>query len=152
MRHRSSLTLLLAAITALPLAVVACGTGGPTGADIDRSLADQLESVAGDWTGTAPGGALTLTFRLTEQAGGQLVGTGSMREAGAAAVPIRVTGTYRQPDLALSFTDMRYEGRDVRGTFRGRYTTVGGVSDSLALDGLGYTKRVALLLQESTSR
>jgi hypothetical protein len=146
------MTLLVAASALAPLALVACGSSGTTGADIDRSLADQLKSVAGDWTGTNPGGSLTLTFRLTELAGGQLTGTGSMREAGAAAVPIRITGTFRQPDLTLAFEDMKYEGRNVRGTFRGDYTTVAGVSDSLVLNGIDYTKRVALLLQETSAR
>ena len=110
----------------------------------------QLRSVAGPWIGVSPGQTVALAFRLTEAAGGQVTGTGTMQERGApTGVPITITGSYQRPELALTFAGMVYEGRAVTGAFRGRYTTVGGVADSLALTGEGYAKRVAVLLQEA---
>ncbi len=134
----------------LVLALGACGSSTPTGDDIERSLETELQSVAGNWTGTGSGGALTLSFRLAEAAGGQVTGTGTMQEPGAAATAqLTIAGSYRRPDLALTFDGMVYEGRPVRGTFRGGYTTVGGVRDTLVLTGDAYTKRLSVLLQET---
>ena len=139
-------------VAALALAAGA-GCVWPTGADIERSLAEdrseELRSVAGDWTGIGPGGAFTLRFRLTEAAGGQVTGTGTMQERGAAAAPLTVTGSYRRPALALAFEGLVYEGRAVRGTFGGQYTSFHGVSDTLVLTGVDYTRRLPVLLVEA---
>ena len=134
-----------------PLALGACGGSTfPTGDEIDRSLDEQLRSVAGDWTGIGPGQAFTLSFRLAEAAGGQVTGSGTMQERGAPAAPLTIVGTYKRPDLALILDGLVYEGRAVRGTLQGRYTSVGGVSDTLVLTGEGYTRRLAVLLQETS--
>jgi hypothetical protein len=134
-------------VAAVSLAACA-GCTFPTGEDIERGLDEELRSVAGDWTGIGPGGAFTLRFRLTEAAGGQVSGTGTMQERGAAAAPLTVTGSYRRPALALTFEGLVYEGRTVRGTFAGQYTNVGGVSDTLVLTGSDYTRRLPVLLVE----
>jgi hypothetical protein len=139
-------------LAALSLAAGA-GCFWPTGADIERSLAEdrseELRSVAGDWTGIGPAGAFTLRFRLTEAAGGQVTGSGTMQERGAAAAPLTVTGSYRRPALALAFEGLVYEGRAVRGTFAGPYTSFYGVSDTLVLTGVDYTRRLPVLLVEA---
>lgn len=132
-----------------PFAFGACSTL-PTGDEIERSVDEELRSVAGDWTGIGPGQAFTLSFRLAEAAGDQVTGTGTMQERGApAAAPLTIAGSYRRPELALTFDGMVYEGRAVRGTFRGRYTSAGGVSDTLVLTGEGYTRSLVVLLQET---
>jgi hypothetical protein len=138
---------------ALVLAIASLASGGctsPTGEDIERGLEAELASVAGDWTGVGPGG-LALGFRLTEGAGGAVTGTGTMQQPGAAAVPFTVTGSYQRPTLELAFEGLVYEGRAVRGTFRGEYTTVGGVSDVLVLTGTDYSRSLAVLLQEAAA-
>lgn len=138
-----------------PLALGACGSPFPTEDDLGSSFEEQLQSVGGDWAGfntagpSGPAQTLTLNFRLAEAADGRVTGTGTMQERGApAAVPLTITGSYRRPALALTFDGMVYEGRAVRGTFRGEYTTVGGVLDTLALAGDGFAARLAVLLQE----
>lgn len=132
----------------LALSLAACG--GPTGDDIDRALDEQLRSVAGAWVGIAPDQAITLAFQLTEGAGGQVTGTGTMQERGApTAVPITVSGSYQRPVLALTFGGIVYEGRAVTGTFGGNYTSVGGVADALVLTAPGYSASVTMLLQEA---
>jgi hypothetical protein len=135
-------------VAALSLAAGA-GCFWPTGADIERQLDEEPRSVAGDWTGIGPGGAFTLRFRLTEAAGGQVTGTGTMQERGAAAAPLTVTGSYRRPALALAFEGLVYEGRAVRGTFGGQYTSFHGVSDTLVLTGVDYTRRLPVSLVEA---
>ena len=129
-----------------------CGgaSNWPTGKDIDNSLEDILRSVAGDWTGvsTSPSG-IRLEFRLQEGSNGQVSGTGTMKEDGAAApVPITVSGTYQRPTLTLAFDGMVVESRPVSGAAKGTYTTVGGISATLTLTAPGYTRDVAILLQE----
>ena len=135
-------------LLAVALSLAACG--GPTGDEIERGLDEQLRSVAGRWIGISPGQTIALGFELTDAAGGQVTGTGTMQERGAAtAVPITISGSYRRPELALAFAGMVYEGRTVSGEFHGPYTSVGGVAGTLVLTGEGYTERVALLLQEA---
>ncbi len=145
----------LASLAALAFGVGACSTF-PTQGEIESSLDAQLASVTGDWTGAAiPDPALTLRFHLAEAADGQVTGTGSMQERGATApAPLSITGSYRRPDLALAFDGMIVAGHVVHGTFHGRYTTVGGVGDTLVLTGVNgdaYTQRVSVLLQETGS-
>ena len=132
----------------------ACGLGStaPTAAELD----EPLRSVAGDWTGfntVDPAGpppqTLTLRFRLAEAPDGRVTGTGTMQERDApAAVPITVTGTYRRPDLALTFEGMVYAGRAVRGTINAPYTSVAGVVGPLALTSAGFAATLPVLLQE----
>ena len=72
-----------------------------------------------------------------------------MKEADAAnAIPISVTGTFQRPTLVLTFGGMVYEGRSVTGAFRGDYTGVGGISESLHLTADGYDKSIAMFLAE----
>ncbi|MFD2366173.1 hypothetical protein [Pseudoduganella sp. GCM10020061] len=127
-----------------------CGGGGPTEQDIHRSLEDTLRSVAGDWVGTtsAPN-VIRIDFKLQEGSNGQLTGTGTMKEEGAAAaVPVTVTGTFQRPVLSLAFDGMVVESRQVKGTAQGSYTTVGGIATTLALAAPGYTRELPILLQE----
>ena len=139
----------LAALAALPL--TACGSPTPTGEEIERSLDAQLRSVAGPWTGSSSDQTVALSFQLTAGSGGQVSGTGTMQERGKpTAVPVTISGSYRRPELHLTFEGMVYEGRAVGATFRGSYTTVGGVSDILELTAEGYTRRLTVLLQETT--
>jgi hypothetical protein len=127
------------------------GNGGwPTAQDIDNSLEATLRSVAGDWQGTAnvPNG-FRLDFRLVEGANGQLSGTGTMKEnSTAAAVPITVSGTFQRPLLTLAFEGMVFESRQVKGVAQGTYTTVGGVGTTLTLSAPGFSRDIAILLQE----
>ncbi len=136
------------------LMATSCGGGGgsgwPSGQDINNSLQNTLASVAGDWTGivNAPT-AMRLDFRLQEGANGQVSGSGTMKEdSAAAAVPITVTGTFQQPTLTLSFEGMVFEGRQVKGSAQGSYTTVGGIATTLTMTAPGYSRAVPILLQE----
>ena len=136
------------------LLTTSCGGSGisnwPTGKDIDNSLDEILRSVAGDWTGvsTSPNG-IRLEFRLQEGSNGQVSGTGTMKEDGApAAVPVTITGTYQRPMLTLAFNGMEVESRQVSGAAKGPYTSVGGIDATLTLTAPGYTRDVAILLQE----
>lgn len=138
----------LCSLVALP----AC-TAGPTGPDIEETLERQTEeairSAEGPWMGVVSGGSVTLEFSLTQAPDGRLQGTGTMREAqAAAAVPITVAGTYNRPNLALTFTGMVYEGRLVDGTFAAPYTSFSGASGTLRLTTEGYARSLLLLLQE----
>jgi hypothetical protein len=145
------------AVAALAVVMSAsCGGGGggastfPTEQEIANSLDATLKSVAGDWTGlvTGPNG-VTLTFKLQEDANGNVTGTGTMKEESvAAAVPITVTGTYQRPVLTLTFAGMVYDGHQVTGTLQGNYTTVGGISTTMTLTGTGYTHNLSVLIQE----
>jgi hypothetical protein len=129
----------------LALALSACA--GPTGEDIVNELEQQLQSVAGPWTGASP--ALALDFQLQQGAGSAVSGSGTMKETAASApVPITVAGTFQRPQLALTINGMVFEGRAVQGTFQGSYTTVGGISAPLNLAAPGYSRDVTILLQE----
>jgi hypothetical protein len=140
MRHPRAFLLL-----ALMLAAGACRD--TTGDDLDNELERQLRSVAGPWTGVST--TLTLDFQLQEGTGNAVSGTGTMKEAAAAsAVPITVSGTFLRPQLTLTISGMTFEGRAVQGTFQGNYTSVGGISAPLRLTATGYTRDVAILLQE----
>jgi hypothetical protein len=137
------------------LALPACTSPGPTGPEIEDTLARQTEdairSAEGPWSGVAAGGSLRLEFSLTQTPDGRLQGTGTMREAqAAAAVPITVAGTYNRPNLSLTFTGMVYEGRDVVGTFAAPYTSFSGVSGTLQLTAESHARSLSLLLQEGT--
>ncbi|MFC5460498.1 hypothetical protein [Massilia niabensis] len=131
------------------------GSGGgvspwPTEQDINASAQATLQSVAGDWEGvsTVPN-ALRLDFRLVEGANGQVSGTGTMKEgSAAAAVPFIVSGTFQRPLLTLAFNGMVFESRQVKGAAQGSYTTVGGIGATLTLTAPGYSRDVAILLQE----
>ena len=132
------------------LVLAACGSPGPTGPDIEDTLARQTEdairSAQGPWVGV--GGSLTMQFSVTQGADGRLQGTGTMREGQAAALPIAISGSYSRPNLSLTFTGMVYEGREVTGTFAAPYTSFIGVTGTLALSGESYARSVSLLLQE----
>lgn len=126
------------------------GGGGPTEKEIVGSLQDQLRFVSGDWTGisTAPTG-IRFEFRLQENGGGQVSGTGTMKEDSAPnAVPITISGTFQQPALALTFDGMVFEGRQVKGVVQGSYTNVGGIGSTMTLTAPGYTRDITVLLQE----
>lgn len=133
-------------------AIVSCSVW-PTGEDIQRGLDADLASVAGSWAAvhTTTDGSpstLTMSYRLVDGGSGPVTGTGSMQERGAAALStLAISGTYLRPDLNLVFDGMTYEGRSVRGTFHGRFTTVAGIGDTLVLTGTGYTRRLPMLLQ-----
>lgn len=133
----------------LVLVSAAC-MAGPTEQEIQDSLAAELRSVTGDWTGTSTGGnGVLLEFRLVEGSDGQVIGTGMMKEANApSAVPITITGTFRQPTLSLIFAGMVYEGRAVRGAAQGSYTTVGGVGTTLQLTATDFSRSITMPLQE----
>jgi hypothetical protein len=126
------------------------GGGGPTAQDINNSLDATLRSVAGGWTGVAnvPNG-IRLDFNLQEGSNGQVSGSGTMKEDNAtSAVPITVTGTFQRPVLTLTFDGMVVESRQVKGVAQGSYLTVGGISTTLILTATGYSREVAILLQE----
>lgn len=132
------------------LMATSCGGGGPTEQDINNSLEATLRSVAGDWTGVANvPNAIRLEFRLQEGTNGQVNGTGTMKEESAAvAVPITVSGTFQRPILKLVFNGIVYESHQVTGAAEGSYTTVGGIGTTLTLTAPGYSREVAILLQE----
>jgi hypothetical protein len=142
----------IACWTLLVLMTTACGGGGygPTEQDINNSLEATLQSVAGDWTGVSnEPNVLRLDFTLQEGSNGQVSGTGTMNEANSAsAVPITVTGTFQRPTLTLGFNGMVFESRQVTGTAQGTYTTVGGIATNLTLTAPGYSRDIAILLQE----
>ena len=145
-----SLVFLRAALGGIAsLLLVSCSTF-PTEREISDSLAEQLSSAHGPWTGIAyPPETLTLDLSLVQQASGQVNGTGTLKESSAApAIPITVQGTFARPRLTLSFAGMVFDGRAVTGTFSGDYTTAGGILDELQLTGDGYSKTITLLLQE----
>lgn len=140
----------IAAGAIVVLMSTACGGGGPTEKDINNSLEATLQSVAGGWTGVANvQNSIRLDFTLQEGSNGQVSGTGTMKEGNAAAaVPITVTGTFQRPMLSLTFNGMVYESNQVKGVAQGSYTTVGGIATTLSLTGTGYSRDVAILLQE----
>lgn len=140
----------IAAGALIVLMSTSCGGGGPTERDINNSLEDTLRSVAGDWQGVGSGpNAIRLEFRLLEGANGQVSGTGTMKEESApSAVPITVSGTFQRPTLTLAFDGIVYESRKVDGAAQGSYTTVGGIATTLRLTAPGYSREVAILLQE----
>lgn len=138
------------------LAVTACACSGPTSPTINEALAQQTEeavrSAAGPWWGTASGGVLRFTFSLTEAPDGRLQGTGTMRELNVAeAVPITVSGTYRRPNLSLTFTGIVYEGREASATFTAEYTSFGTVVGPLTLAGEGYSRTLSFTLVEGAA-
>jgi hypothetical protein len=140
----------IAAGALVVLMSTSCGGGGPTEQDINNSLESTLRSVAGDWiaVSNAPN-AIRLEFRLQEGSNGQVSGTGTMKEDSAtAAVPITVTGTFQRPALTLVFDGIVYESHQARGVAQGSYTTVGGIGTTLTLTAPGYSREVAILLQE----
>ncbi len=140
------------------MTTTSCGGGGvsvfPTGQEINNSLANTLEdtvrSVAGDWVGIANvPNTLRLEFRLQEGSNGQVSGTGTMREdANASAVPITITGTYLRPTLTLNFAGMVVDARQVQAGTQGGYNSIGGIATTLTLTAPGYTREIAILLQE----
>lgn len=140
----------IAAGVLLVLLTTSCGGGGPTEQDINNSLEDTLRSVAGNWTGVANvPNTIRLEFKLVEGSNGQVSGTGTMKEENAAAaVPITVSGTFQRPTLTLAFEGIVYEAHQVKGTAQGTYTTVGGIGTTLSLTAPGYSRDVAILLQE----
>ncbi len=131
------------------LVLASCDTS-PTQEDIEREIEEQLSSVAGPWAGFSSGtNPIQIEFTLQQGAGGQVTGTGTMREQSAtASVPITVTGTFARPRLSLTFGGMVYEGRAVQGTFAGDYTSVGGVTGSLMLAATDYSRSLPVLIQE----
>lgn len=134
----------------IAMMAASCGGGGPTEKEIVNSLDATLQSVGGDWVGTtsAPN-PVRLEFRLQEGSNGQVTGTGTMKEESApASIPITVTGTYQRPVLTLAFDGMVFESRQVKGTAQGSYTTVGGIATTLTLSAPGYSRDLAILLQE----
>jgi hypothetical protein len=144
----------IAAGALLALLNTSCGGGsggpGPTAQNIDNSLEEILRSASGDWIGigSAPN-PIRLEFGLQQASDGQITGSGTMKEDNApAAVPITVTGTYQRPVLTLAFDGMVYESQQVKGTAQGSYTTVGGIGTTLTLSAPGYTRDIAILLQE----
>lgn len=139
----------IAAAALIVLMTTACG-GGPTEQDINNSLEATLKSVASDRIGIANGpNGIQLNFRLQEGTNGQVTGTGTMKEDNApAAVPITVSGTFQRPVLTLAFDGMVYESHQVKGAAQGSYTTVGGIATTLTLTAPGYSRDVAVLLQE----
>lgn len=118
--------------------------------EIEAALQTQLSSVNGDWTGIANSqNAVTLDFHLQEGTSGQLTGSGTMKEANAAAaVPITVSGTFQKPGLSLTFDGMVYEGHNVQGVAQGSYTSAAGISTTLQLTGTNYSISLPILLQE----
>ena len=140
----------LAAGALFVLMNTSCGGGGPTERDINNSLDDTLRSVAGDWIAVANvPNAIRLEFRLLEAANGQVSGTGTMKEGSApSSVPITISGTFQRPLLTLVFDGIVYESHKVKGVAQGSYTTVGGIATTLTLTAPGYSREVAILLQE----
>lgn len=140
----------IAAATLAALMTTSCGGGMPTEKDITNSLEATLRSVTGDWEGGSNSpNAIRLVFKLQEGSNGQVTGTGTMKEeSAAAAVPITITGTFQRPTLTLAFEGMVYESRQVKGVTTGSYTTVGGIASTLTLTAPGYTRDIAILLQE----
>lgn len=140
------------AVCALVVAMTtSCGGGGgPTEKDINNSLDGALQSVAGDWIGIANApNAIRLEFTLAEGANGHVSGTGTIKEGSAsAAVPITVSGTFQRPTLTLVFDGIVYESNKVQGRAQGNYSTVGGIATTLTLTAPGYSREVAILLQE----
>lgn len=136
------------------LVLASCGGGSdgitPSEQDIRNALEEQLRSVAGDWTGFSTGtNPIRLEFRLQEGGGGQITGTGTMKEDSApAAVPIVITGSFQRPMLTLNIDGMVVDGRQVKGFAQGSYTTVGGIGTTLKLTGTDYSRDVQILLQE----
>jgi hypothetical protein len=128
--------------------IAACAYTGPTGPEITDALAAGTDHVAGRWSGGTSNGSLTLEFSLTEAADGRVQGTGSMREAQAAAVPIIASGTYKRPNLSLTFTGMVYQGREVVGVFEGPYGSIAGVTGTLRLTGEGFAESFLVTLKE----
>ena len=127
------------------LSILTACVPSPTGPEIEdvlrRETEETLWSAAGPWSGLASGGPMVrFEFSLTERPDGQLQGTGTIREADAAApVPVTVAGTYNRPNLSLTFTGMVYEGRAVVGTFVASYDSASGVNGTLRLSGADYT-------------
>ncbi len=134
------------------LFALACA--GPSQADIINSLDKDLATVAGPWQGlsTASPDSIIITLQLTEPSPGAVGGTGTSKDAGTDTTsPFAVTGTFAQPALSLVFDGMRRGSHQVRGTFHGRYTTVGGIADTLLLAGVNgdaYVEKVPMLLQK----
>ncbi len=143
-------SLSIAAAALLVLMNASCGGGGPSEQDINDSLQDTLRSVAGDWVGVATGAnGIRLEFRLQEAGNGQVSGSGTMKEHNAAAaVPITASGTFQRPVLKLAFEGMVVESQQARGVAEGSYTTVGGIGTTLTLSAPGYSRDIAILLQE----
>jgi hypothetical protein len=135
--------------------LTACASPGPTGPELEdafsRQTEDALRSAAGPWSGTSFGGAIRFDFSLTQAPDGRLQGSGTMREQGAATVPISVSGTYNRPNLSLTFSGMVYEGRQVEGTFAAAYTSFTGVTGTLRLTAENFTGSLSVLLQEGAS-
>lgn len=144
----------IAAGTIVALMSMSCGggggLGGPTAQDINNSLESTLRSVSGEWIGmSSTPNALRLEFSLQEGSNGQVSGTGTMKEGNAsAAVPITVSGTFQRPTLTLAFDGMVYESKHVKGAAQGSYSTVGGIATTLTLSAPGYSRDIAILLQE----
>jgi hypothetical protein len=132
------------------LMTASCGGGGPSEQEIVDSLEAELRSVAGAWVGVSTGpNAVRVEFTLQEGGNGQVTGSGTFKETNAPfAVPIAITGTFQRPVLTLAINGVVYESHQASGTASGSYVTVGGISTTLHLTGTGYSRDVAILLQE----
>jgi len=158
MLNKISKPLLRILLAATTLHAASCGRAPTFTERLDESFEGILKSVEGPWKGRTTSASITspplantidLEFFLTQQSTGQLQGVGTMKEADAAgAIAISVTATFQRPTLALTFAGMVYEGRSVTGTFRGDYTGISGISESLRLTADGYDKSIAMFLEE----
>lgn len=139
----------IAAGTLVILMSTSCG-GGPTEREINNSLENTLQSVAGDWTGIASvPNAIHVDFRLVEGPNGQVSGTGTMKEDNApSAVPITVSGTFQRPMLTLAFDGMVYESHPVKGVVQDSYSSVAGVWMKVTFTAPGDTREIPILLHE----
>lgn len=133
----------------LPFVSAGC-VPGPTEQEIVDSLERTLRSVTGNWHGRSSGSdSIALDFQLRQGSNGEVTGTGRMKQSGAeAAVPFTVSGSYRRPVLALTFTGLRHAGERVQGKLQGDYVTVGGIATTLHLTGPNSSRSVPILLQE----
>jgi len=138
----------IAAGALVMLMITSCG-GGPTEKEINNSLENTLQSVAGDWTGSSSApNAIHVDFKLVEGANGQVSGTGTMKEDNApSAVPITVTGTFQRPMLTLVFDGMVYESHPVKGAVQDSYTSVAGVWMKVTLTAPD-SREILILLHE----
>ncbi len=146
---RSPATLLARA--ALLAALSGCAGGsflnGPDSKYFDDLTENAVRSVTGAWHATSV--PVTMEFALSEAAGGQVTGSGTMVDVAAAnSVPITITGSYVKPTLSLKFEGIVYKGNPVSGTFEGKYESFQGIGSTLRVTSAGGVVVIDLLLQE----
>ena len=107
-KHRTFPRLKLLVLLPIVATLAACGSGD------DATGPDLTLTVTGSWTGTT--GQITLQLTLSEQAGGNVVGSGNISAPGVSFALTVLNGTHAYPSLSLTLGATGVEDMNLSGT------------------------------------